>query len=119
MVEYNLAKAAFVVLYDVYLAGKSVRLSQEIEDFIYRRRQRVILSRKEAQHILEHPDTGNSIEAALVLIYEGVGKYRMEDDFSFAVKDLLVMNITRKKARLSIDRAIPILQASIGGNMDF
>lgn len=114
----EIAKAAFVALYDVYVAGKSVILPQEVEDVIYRTRRQVNLSRKEAQYILGHPDTGDSVEAALVLAYEGIGSHRMEDDFSFDSIDILTMNTVRKKARISADRAISILKTSIGDDVN-
>jgi hypothetical protein len=111
-IQPTLIKAAFVVLYDVALAGNSSTIQRELEDRIDTLRRLIRLSRKEAQHILAHPVEMPSafIPAALVLAYEGTGTHRVEPDFIFQQADILLLTTARRCARMSTKRAIALLQ---------
>ena len=107
----DMIKAAFVVLYDVALAGNSSTIWRGLEDRIDTLRRLIRLSRKEAQHILAHPvEMPNEfIPAALVLVYEGTGAHRVEPDFTFQEGDILLLTTARRRARMSTKRAIALL----------
>ena len=110
-VQPDTIKAAFVVLYDVALAGNNSTVLCDLEDRIGTLRRLIPLSRKEAQHILAHPVGMPSevIAAAFVLAYEGTGAYRVETDFTFAQEDILLLTFVRRRARMSTKRAIGLL----------
>ena len=48
---------------------------------------------------------------AFVLAYEGIGLYRAERDFAFAVEDLILLQRARSQVRMSLKRAVAVLVA--------
>jgi hypothetical protein len=111
VMQPDMVKAAFVVLYDRALTGNSSTILRELKDRIDALRRLIRLSRKEAQYILAHPVEMPSefIPAALVLAYEGTGAQRVEPDFTFQQADILLLTIARRRARMSTKRAIALL----------
>lgn len=107
----DMIKAAFVVLYEIVLAGNSSTVLRDLEDRIDTLRRLIHLSRKEAQHILAHPMEipGEVIAAAFVLTYEGAAANRVEADFAFQQEDILLLTTARQQARMSTKRAIALL----------
>jgi hypothetical protein len=102
--------AAFIILFETFLAGQLLRERPQLEPIIDALRRTISLSRKEAQYLLQ-TGTTDVTAPAFVLAYEGIGSYRAEHDFTFAADDIILLQMVRSRVRMTLKRAVAVLMA--------
>lgn len=110
--DARLVEAAFVFAWEWSMRGGSDVEPGLIEDSVYALRRTISLDRAGAQAILRRADLqDDSLQAALVLVYEGVGGYRREAGYAFTLEDLKALARVRDRMRISFREAVGILRA--------
>lgn len=103
----DMMKAGFVLLFDTFIKCKKIKSYNNCEINIDILRRLIPLSLNDC--IYDFNET-ISIDKAFTLLYEGVGKYREENDFTFKAEHLNCLWKIRNRIDLSYTKCVSKLK---------